>query len=81
MKKVFVLVALVAFLGVLAAPVTAAYSTVTVEMAKELKADDDKKTKTAKKADEKKATKSDCSSECKSKCDGDKKSKKSDKKK
>ena len=67
MKKIIVLIALVAFIGVTAAPLSAAYAPAAVEQVKEKK--DDKKSETkksdAKKSDKECAEKSDC---CKSKC-------------
>ena len=74
MKKLIVLIALVAFIGVNAVPVNAAPSVSAIEKV------DDKKTE--KKAD-KKTEKSDCTTKsdcCKSKCD-DSSKKKEDKKK
>ena len=68
MKKIIVLIALVAFLGVMAAPLSAATGTVAIEMVKDDKKDDKKKAKKSEKAECQE--KSDC---CKSKCSDDKK--------
>ena len=76
MKKIIVLISLVAFLGVMAAPVIASSSTVTVEMVKNLDKDDKKDDKKAEKKAEKKSKKADCKTNsdcCKSKKDSDKK--------
>ena len=76
MKKIIVLIALVAFLGVMAAPVVAASSTVAVEMAKAPDKDDKKDDKKAEKKTEKKTEKADCKKSsdcCKTKCSDDKK--------
>jgi len=71
MKKIIVLIALVSFLGVMAAPLSAANGTVAIEMVKDDKKDDKKKSKKSEKAECQE--KSDC---CKSKCSDDKKDKK-----
>ncbi len=79
MKKLVVLIALVAFLGAMTAPVMAAPSTVAVEAVKGDTKDDKKADKKA----EKKSDKAECSKKsepCKSTCD-DKKEKKDPEKK
>ena len=71
MKKIIVLIALVAFLGVMAAPLSAATGTVAIEMVKDGKKDDKKK--------DKKSEKAECPEKinsCKSKCGDDKNDKK-----
>ena len=72
MKKIILLIALVAFLGVMAAPLSAATGTVAIEMVKDDKKDDKKKAeKKAEKSEKAECQeKSDC---CKSKCSDDKK--------
>ncbi len=79
MKKLVVLIALVAFLGVMAAPAMAAPTPVAVEAVKGDPKDDKKDDK----KEEKKSDKADCSKKsepCKSTCD-DKKEKKDPEKK
>jgi hypothetical protein len=79
MKKVIILIALVAFIGVMAAPVSAAPSTQAVEMVKDHHKDDKKDDKNT----DNKSSKADCSKKsdcCKSKSGDKKDDKKTEKK-
>lgn len=79
MKKIIVLIALVAFIGVTAAPLSASYAPAAVEQVKEKKDEkkSDAKKSESKKSDKQCAEKSKC---CKSKCSDKSKTKDPEKK-